>query len=143
MRFSKLLILGLGVVFLICGCESRDEVLRVTSPDGRVDALVFEENCGVPCSFAYEVELVAKGDRGGEEAALLEGAVRGQNAWGVNLNWIDSNKLSVEYLRAENAKLLKQTVRIGGRNVTVSLHSGVIDPAAPAGGMLYNRKMTN
>jgi hypothetical protein len=38
---------------------------------------------------------------------------------------------------------LKQTVRIGGRNVTVSLHSGVIDPAAPAGGMLYNRKMTN
>jgi len=136
MRYAVALIINLG--FLMCGCSSRNEVLRVTSPDGRLDALLFETDCGTPCSFGYEVELVAKGSRRGEEVASVDGATRNGHAWGVNVKWLGPDKLSVEYLRAENARLMKQTAAIAGHNVTVSLRSGVNDPAAPAGGMLYN-----
>jgi hypothetical protein len=138
MRYATALIIGLGL--LMCGCSSRDEVSRVTSPDGRVDALVFETNCGVPCSFGYEVELGAKGSRRGEQVVSLDGAIRNGQAWGINLKWLGPDKLSVEYLRAEDARLLKPTVAVADRDITVSLLSGVSDPSAPAGGMLYNRK---
>jgi hypothetical protein len=138
MRYATALIVGLGL--LMCGCLSRDEVSRVTSPDGGVDALVFETNCGAPCSFGYEVELGTKGSRHGEQVALLDGATRNGQAWGVNLKWVGPDKLSVEYLRAEDTRLLKQTVAVAGRDITVSLLSGVSDPSAPSGGMLYNRK---
>jgi hypothetical protein len=117
---------------------SRDEVSRVASPDGRVDALVFETNCGAPCSFGYEIELATKGRHDGHEVASLDGATRNEQAWGVNLRWLGPDQLSVEYLRADNAKLLMKTVDIAGRDVTISLRSGVRDSAAPAGGMLYN-----
>lgn len=138
MRYATTVIVGLAL--LMCGCLSRDEVSRVTSPDGGVDALVFETNCGAPCSFGYEVELGTKGSRHGEQVASLDGATRNGQAWGVNLKWLGPDKLSVEYLRAEDARLLKQTVVVAGRDVSVSLRSGISDPSAPAGGMLYNRK---
>jgi len=136
MRYARVLIIGLGL--LMCGCLTRDEVSRVTSPDGRVDALLFETNCGAPCSFGYEVELVAKGSRRGERVASLTGATRNGEAWGVNLKWLGPDKLSVEYLQAEDARLLKQTAAVAGRSIAVSLRSGVNDPTAPGGGMLYN-----
>jgi hypothetical protein len=136
MRYVAALLFGLGL--LVCGCSSRDEVLRLTSPDGRVDALLFEKDCGAPCSFGYEVRLATKGSRHGEEVASLVGASRNDNAWGVNLKWSGADELSVEYLRAEDARLLKQTVGIAGHNVKVSLRGGIKDPLAPAGGMLYN-----
>jgi hypothetical protein len=44
MKCAAGLMLGLGL--LMSGCLSRDEVLRVTSPDGRVDAIAFETDCG-------------------------------------------------------------------------------------------------
>jgi hypothetical protein len=138
MRFRTTLILGLSL--LMFGCGSRDEVLRITSPDGKLDALVFETNCGAPCSFGYEVQLVARGSHSGEKVADFDGATRNDSAWGVNPKWLGPNTLSVEYLQAQSARLLKPTVAIASREVTVSLRHGVNDPLAPAGGMLYNLK---
>jgi len=128
----------LGLSLLMCGCSSRDEVLRVTSPDGRVDAIAFESDCGAPCDFVYEIRLVPRGSSGGEEVASLDGALRSEHSWGVNLKWLGADKLSVEYLRADNAMLLKQVVDVSGRAVKVSLRGGVNDPQAPAGGMVYS-----
>jgi hypothetical protein len=65
-------------------------------------------------------------------------ALRSEHSWGVNLKWLDADKLSVEYLRADSAMLLKQEVQVAGRAVKVSLRGGVNDPQAPAGGMIYN-----
>ena len=138
LRYATALIVGLGL--LMCGCSSRDEVLRVTSPDGKVDAIVFETNCGAPCSFGYEIRLAPQGSHRGEEVASIIGATRNKNAWGINLKWPAADELSIEYYRAEDAKLLNQTVQIAGRNVTVSLRAGVYDVSAPSGGMLYNLK---
>lgn len=138
MRYATVLVIGLGL--LMSGCSSHDEVSRVTSPDGAVDALVFETNCGTPCSFGYEVELGIKGSPHGEQVASLDGATRNGQAWGVNLKWLSPDSLSVEYLRAEDARLLRQRVAIAGHDIAVSLRGGVNDPSAPAGGMAYNRK---
>lgn len=101
---------------------------------------MLETNCGAPCSFGYEVRLVATGGRSGEKVADFDGATRNDSAWGVNPKWLGPNTLSVEYLQARNARLLKPTLEIASREVTVALHGGVNDPLAPAGGMLYNLK---
>jgi hypothetical protein len=103
-----------------------------------MDAIVYETNCGAPCSFGYEVWLAPKGGRNWYEVASLDGAVRNKDAWGVNLIWLDADNLSVEYLRADDSTLLRQTVEIEGDKIKVSLRGGVDDPRAPAGGMLYN-----
>ena len=133
------LCIGMLVALALCACgvSSRDEVLRVTSPDGQIDAIIFETNCGATCPFGYEVRLASKGTRSGEEAALLEGACRNEKASGVNVRWLNANVLAVEYLRAKHLRFHK-LVQIEGRTVEVSVHAGVSDPQAPAGGMLYN-----
>jgi hypothetical protein len=125
---------------LMGGCSSRDEVLRVASPDGTEDAVVYETNCGAVCSFGYDIWLKPKGSDNGEEVAYFDGATRNQQAWGVNPKWIDADHLVIEYLRADDARQLKETVDVAAHRVTISLHAGVSDPRARAGGMLYNRR---
>lgn len=137
MKFIAGLALCFGLL-IMTGCFSRDEVQRSTSPDGNVDAILSESNCGAPCSFTYEIRLAPKGARSGERVAILDAATRSAVAWGVNVKWLDSTSLSIEYLRAESSTLEKQTVEIAGRDVKILLRSGVNDPKAPAGGMLYN-----
>jgi hypothetical protein len=44
MRFVACMTLGLCLILF--GCGARNEVSRVTSPDGRIDAIVIETDCG-------------------------------------------------------------------------------------------------
>jgi len=60
MRYAAALVIGVG--FLMCGCTSR-EVPRVTSPNGRLEAIVLESDCGVSCDVLDDVWVVAKGRR--------------------------------------------------------------------------------
>jgi hypothetical protein len=122
----------------MCACSSQDEVLRITSPDGKVDAILFEDNCGTPCSFVYEVRIARNGSKLGDTVASLEAATRNNTAWGVNLKWSDSQNLSVEYFQSRRAELKKSTVNLAGDTIQVGLHAGVYDSQAPSGGMLYN-----
>lgn len=136
MRFVPCMTLGL--LLIMCGgCGSRDEVMRVTSPDGRIDAIVIETNCGAPCDFGYEVRLGPKDVPVGEEVAFLYGATRSEYAAGVNLRWSSANNLAIEYLRAKRVTVKKHTVRVADQNVQVSLQEGLTDAKAPAGGMLH------
>jgi hypothetical protein len=135
-RYAAALVLVLGLS--MCGCTSSDEVLRITSPDGRVDAIVFETNCGAPCSFVYEIWLAPRGARHGVEVAFVDAAVRNEKAWGVNLKWLGTDRLAVEYFRADHSQLMKPSIEVAGDRIEVFLHDGVQDPRAPAGGMEYN-----
>ena len=121
-----------------CGLVSRDEVARLPSPDGRVEAVLIETNGGATTSFGYEVRVLEKNGDGGFEVATLYGALRSENAYGVNLKWGSNTELLIEYLRAKDARLKISTVRSAGRDIRVSLHSGITDSNAPTGGMLYN-----
>lgn len=123
-----------------CMMVSKDEVARVSSPSGAVDAVIVETNGGAMASFGYEVFVIPTGKSTWmkQNVAFLYGAVRNEQAYGVNLRWDSSSDLAIEYLEARQEDLLTPAVSVGGEQVRVTLRSGINDPAAPPGGMLYN-----
>jgi len=130
-----------GLSLMLAGCfGSSDEVARVTSPFGKVDAVLVELNGGATTDFEYEVFVVPvrESTRRHERVAFLYGAIRSENAYGVNLRWTTPSNLTLEYLRARQEDLLLAHVAVAGEPVSVSLRRGVIDAKAPPGGMLYN-----
>jgi hypothetical protein len=133
------IILIIGLSFRGLGEWSFDEVARV--PHDSIDAVLVETNGGATTSFGYEVFVLPHGTkpkRGGAPAASLYGAVRSDRAYGVNLRWQPNDTLTIEYLDAQNASVLKNPVTVDARTITLVLKSGVNDPSAPGGGMLYN-----
>jgi hypothetical protein len=118
--------------------DSKDEVSRQSSPDGAVDAILYEINGAATTSFGYEVEVREKGKSRGVIVANLDGAVRNATAYGVNLRWMNDRELVVEYLSARFEALSKPRVDVAGREVSTSLRKGIEDSSAPGGGMLYN-----
>jgi hypothetical protein len=142
-RNRKLSFLPIALALLAgCGLVSRDEVARVASPDGRVEGVLVETNGGATTPFGYEVHVVEKGRPAGDRVAWLSGAGRNAQAYGANLKWTGENELVIEYLEARDQTLERKTVSVAGRAIKVSLRSGVNDPTAPAGGMLYNLELT-
>jgi hypothetical protein len=131
--------LALAIVCIGCGPTfSNDEVARVSSPDGTMDAVLFESNAGATTSFGYEVQLGAKGVRTGKSVARFYGAVRNSQAYGVDLRWQRNDTLSIEYLTTKAPPRVQDLVDVNGRAVRIVTHSGVEDRSAPAGGMLWN-----
>ena len=137
MRFS----LALLLVGACLSCSvSRDEVSRVGSPSGRVDAILVESNGGATTPFVYSVYVVPRGapaPKRGEVARLIA-ATRNDQAGGANLRWAGQEQLLVEYRDARDVRQQKDAVILGNDSIRVTLQSGVVDPAAPAGGMLFN-----
>lgn len=123
----------------LTGEPSKDEVSRVVSPTGKMDAVLFEINGGATTSFGYEAYVVEHGAQpSGSPAVSLYGAVRNQHAYGANLKWAAPDSVAVEFLSAKSAKIEKPTLTIGTQAIRVAVHEGVQDNAAPSGGMLYN-----
>jgi hypothetical protein len=125
-------------VLLWSACVTRDEVARVRSPGGKVEAVLVETNGGATTSFGYNVSLSAVGRRHRVPVASFDGAARSEQAYGVNLVWRDTQHLTIEYLVARYDTLLRDSVRLADQNVFVRLRPGIIDSTAPRGGMLYN-----
>lgn len=123
------------------GCASHDEVARSPSPDHALDAVVVEGNGGATTSFWYGIYVTEPGAAygSGTFVASLYGAIRSETAWGVNLKWKSPTSLDVEYLSAKKASLDRPHPTVNGRRVDVVLRSGVRDPEAKPGGMLFNR----
>ena len=118
---------------------SRDAVASAKSPDGRVIAKLIEVNAGATTSFQYLVTLSEEGTTTEPyEVASLYGSVRNSSAFGANLRWTSPQELTVEYLEAKSAELLRPKVTLPSGEVAVVLRPNVTDANAPAGGMLYN-----
>jgi hypothetical protein len=137
-RFCLLLLASLVGCLLFP--TSHDEVSRVASPSGRLDAVLVETNGGATTDFGYLVYVVAHRaptpNRG--ELAWLYGAGRSTRAYGANLKWESESRLRVEYLEAKEAEVRRERLVLGSDTVRIALRSGVADSMAPAGGMLYN-----
>ena len=128
-------------VLLLSSCRIQsDEVARTASPSGAVDAVVLELNGGATTSYLYEVCLVPHGVacKDADTVVSLYGAGRSEIAYGINIRWVDSLHLNVEYMNAKRVTLRRSSAVVAGGTILVSLKSGVVDPAAPAGGMYYN-----
>jgi|SRR5207247_735561 len=68
-RANPLLILPFLFLLQGCGLCSNDEVARVASPDSKLEAVVFQRDCGATTGFSTQVSVVPKGsplpDQGG------------------------------------------------------------------------------
>ena len=132
--------LALSGCNLAPAAASRDEVARLPAPGGaRLDAVLVEINTGATDAFQYEVFVLPQGAAAqGRPAARLMGATRNEQAWGANLRWQGADRLRVEYWQARAQEGADSPVTVGGQTVQVELAPGILDPAAPAGGMEYN-----
>jgi len=121
---------------------SKDEVARVPAPGRSYEAVLVEINGGATASFLYEVYVVHRGAStwASSPVASLYGATRNDHAYGANLRWSTPEKLSIEYLRTRYHDLTTKKMTLDGKELRVALQDGVNDPAAPAGGMLFNLK---
>ena len=67
MRHILSLLSILSLIISINGCNDcvGREMVRITSPDGKYDALLIEQNCGgaIGGSFDYEILIVNNGKR--------------------------------------------------------------------------------
>ncbi len=130
-------------ICLLSACDgwSNDEVVRLTSPNNKFDAVLIESNGGATTSFAYDIHIVKHNTpTGSSRVAYFYGAVRNQNAYGINLHWKSSNQLVAEYLNARIEVLEKPLTKIDGQEIKVVLRPGINDPTAPPGGMYRNLK---
>lgn len=127
-----------------------DEVVRLASPNNRYDAVLIETNGGAATSFGYLVYLLPHKKPfyrhdylfwvpGHEQvqAGYLYGAIRNENAYGVNLKWLSPAQLKVEYLECQKAQM-SNSLRLGDSFIEVIDKSGILDESAPAGGMGYS-----
>jgi len=77
-------LVGLAALVLgAAGCGQYQEILRLPSPDGRVDAVVVEVEAGSGNPYVYQVHLVARGARWqkGHERLVYVNPVRFRVAW--------------------------------------------------------------
>ncbi len=134
--------LAYGVLLAGCsiGCTpcSSHEVARAVSPDRVLSARLTETNAGATTSFGYDVSVEAVGRAQSVRVASLYGAVRNQQAYGVNLLWTDEHTLRIRYLSARSVSNVMTFSQVDGHPVDVVLESGIEDERAPAGGMFFN-----
>jgi hypothetical protein len=74
------------------------EIVRVTSPDGTVDAVMEMANCGAPCSVVYSVSIVPRSGAG------LRDPVRqvfiADDMVNAQIRWNEPHLLSIGYDKA-------------------------------------------
>lgn len=126
------LVIAASVSFQSCDPwpMSHEEVARLRSPAGDIDAIVMRSSSGALSDFGYGVILVPAGHSiaHGIEVAGLYGALRDEQTSGVAPRWVSDDVLRIEFMRARYAHLLGPGhAAVSGREVSVSLQ-GQYDP---------------
>ena len=89
----------LTALLVACDAGPGQIVARVTSPDGRADALVVRErDCGATCDTAHGIYLVRRGEPLPEDGDHAQLFLNGAD--GLQVRWRDAHMLLVEYRRA-------------------------------------------
>ena len=122
--------LGAALALLV-GCTGRNEVSRVPSPDGALDAVVLESDSGGTSSSDYSVYVVKRGATLGRYPVVMsfDAALRGNSPHAVTLKWSDSSNLAVEYLSARKVTLPSGDIHLEDRHVRITPRPGVSDPS--------------
>lgn len=115
------------VALSACGTFSTTEELgRVPSPTGEVEAVVTRSNGGATTAFAYAVHVVPRGAplQDGERVARLYGPSKADHVGGVNVRWLAANRLAVDYLRATGVKFDEREISLLGTQYQIELRAG-------------------
>ena len=101
MRFKKLTVVM--VVFLLSGCEAitnmlceNKELLRISSPDAKVDAVLMRGDCGATTPYSYGVYIIPKGEKI-KKSYLIFSA---DHVEGESVQWIAPKLLEIKYRQA-------------------------------------------
>jgi hypothetical protein len=80
-----------GMVLGVCGCGRYEEIARLPSPDGQVEAVVVEVEAGGGNPYVYQLHLVARGSawQKGRERLIYTDPVR------FRLSWADPRHLEL------------------------------------------------
>src|SRR5437879_8009429 len=90
-RFCKIILMW---SLLLWGCSvARQEVKRVRSPDGRVEAVLIQTNAGATTGFGFEVFLVPTGANPKTGSELF----RADRVVNLDLHWRESMVLEIAY----------------------------------------------
>lgn len=127
---------ALGLAALAAACQpggTTQEVQRLTSPDGALDAVIVERNHGATVPFVHEIVVLPKGApaSSAQPAVRLVGATRNENARGADLQWLSATALRVSYLQARQVRDQRSTAGAAGRQVQIVLQPGVQGAGLP------------
>ena len=120
-------------LLLLAGCSDSDsgltyacdntEVVRMTAPDGRHDAVLFERSCGATTGFSSQVSIVGRGEKAnGSGNVLVADDDHGKApaaAWGgpdVDMGWTSGEQLVVRH--HPSARLFETHAHVAGVAVT-------------------------
>lgn len=80
---------------LINTCEDT-EMDRLTSPDGKVDCVLVQRNCGATTSYVYNIFLVSKGKSIGKADPVF----RADHVKDLTMQWQATKRLELRYKEA-------------------------------------------
>lgn len=80
------------------GTPSNEELTRITSPDGLVDAVLVERNVHATVGFIYLVYVVPKGEPFPEPDWAIFNAMRAED---LTIEWMEHRHLGISYRKAE------------------------------------------
>lgn len=104
----------------------QEEISRLLSPSGQIEAVVTEADAGATTSNSYWVHVLSRGEKKmGQPAVVLSGAQRNEKENGVHVHWVAPNTLQIEYFKAKNVIVHAQMVTVGSNTVQIQLRSGV------------------
>jgi len=141
---SSLTVFASVVLTLSCcaACTSNTDVVEeVESPDHNLVAILEESSGDATTSYLYRVLIKDRRNPDPKETlvASVYGATRSQSSYGLDLTWLSSKALLIQYWKAQRVQLFVKQTKIGGIDVEVSLKSGVLNTQAPSGSMEYAR----
>src|SRR5262245_26696008 len=117
MRLGAAIQIALCAVVSGCGLCGNIEIARLTSPDGKLDAVLHERNCGATTDFSTQVAIVRAGQALPNSSAnafiATGGSVRA--AWGgppAEIEWRDADHLAVRYERGSELHRSEKSVRV-------------------------------
>jgi len=108
----------------------RQEVARVTSPDGAVDAVMENMDCGAPCPSEYSVSVVAKG--GSVPTDRTQYVFLAADAVSLQIRWKQPHLLEIAYDRAFIDSFRNVTYPLGTAGNEESWRYGVEIRLAPS-----------
>jgi len=109
------------------GMCANEEVQRIASPDGKLEAVIFERDCGATTDFSTQVSVCVAGgalanDGGNVFIADGDHGRALQAAWGgpaVEVRWLDNASLNISYDSHARVFAQHETVAVDGIHTTV------------------------
>jgi hypothetical protein len=110
--------------------QHREQVQRLTSPDGTVDAVIENINCGVPCGLDYALSVVRKGAPPAKDS--LQQVFLGDDVLNLRVRWKEPHLLEVGYDRAMILDFRNVTYPLAQPGNLDSYHYGVEIQLSPS-----------